>query len=78
MKMVLYLVFGSCDGFGNDCFLSAITRTKEEAEEELLNTFHYGTLVKNLDKYLLKRFKTIQEVKEVADIETTGIYKIVL
>lgn len=76
--MIVYLVFGLCNGFGNDCFLSAVCRTQEEAEKNLLNTYCYDILIKDLDKKRKKSLTKIKKVKNLQDIDDAGIYQITI
>lgn len=77
--MDLYLVFGSCDGFGNDCFLSGIFKTEEEAKACFLETYYYGKPIKERKNEKIYNYKDVVElvnINNLDEIESAGIYKI--
>ena len=74
--MTLYLVFGETDGFGNDAFLSGVFRTVEEARKRLMDTPYYSRYIRDLKEDLISFYCQVQEVEDLLDIESAGIYKI--
>ena len=77
--MKIYLVFGECDGFGNDCFLSAIALTEEKAKEEIKDTYFMGQ--KWIDIYEEEYREALLKVEAIdpvnlIDIREGGIYAI--
>nr|DAI57117.1 MAG TPA: hypothetical protein [Caudoviricetes sp.] len=79
IKMIIYLIFGQCDGFGNDSFLNGIVKTEEEAKNKLLDTFYYNKKIKELPGEEQQAFLNIKELNstnEVSNINDAGIYKV--
>lgn len=76
--MEIYLVFGECDGFGNDVFLSGVTKTEKEAMVILEGTYFYGTCYRWLSKTKQEKYRSIQSREKncISEIEVGGIYKI--
>lgn len=74
--MTLYLVFSAIDGFGNDCYLSEITLSEEEARKAMFKTQYCGKPFIYLNKEFQESLlNTIEEVEDLEDIESAGIYK---
>lgn len=79
--MIIYLIFGECDGFGNDSFLNGIVKTEEEAKNKLLDTFYYDKKIKELLMEEQQEFLNIKELNstdEVSNINEAGIYKVTI
>ena len=76
--MKIYLVFGECDGFGNDVYLSGVARSLEKAQELIKDAAFWGSGYEDLD---LEKQKELLESQKIQSnslewVDVGGIYEV--